>query len=99
MFEIIHNNVKNKLLKHSSYSNQLHYRHVDRERLNLWLFVSLPPIKNFRQVRRNDVIQVSTCKRNLLLAKFIEQFYDSVLTKNNILPDLIEHRNICKRDK
>lgn len=59
-------------------------------------FLSLPPIKNSVQVRGDDVIQVLICKSNLMSAKFIEMFYGSVLTKNNTLQNLIEHRVICK---
>lgn len=49
------------------------------------------------QVRGDDVMQVLICKSNMLLAKFIGRFYGSVLTKNNKLQNLIEHRVICKR--
>ena len=37
------------------------------------------------------MIKVLICKGNLLLAKFIKRFYDSVLTKINTLHNLIEH--------
>ena len=69
MFEIIHNvKLGNKLLRYSHNSEQLHYAQVGKE-FNLWSFVSLPPMKNFRWVRGDIVMQVLIWQKQLAASK------------------------------
>lgn len=61
--------LENELLRYSCYSNQLYYTHVGNERFNFWSFAPLSPIKNFRQLRGNDIMQVFIWQEQLAVSK------------------------------